>query len=333
MRVTTHAHVCRTGVLDDIRERLLHDAVQRRLDIGREPLLAEPDLDQHVEPAFLADRLAEPANSGLEAEVVQRRRPQLDGEPAHVLERPHDEAAQLGRSCLGGFRTFGALDGREAEQDRGERLTGFVMELAGKPSPLRLLRLYRPAQRVPPHAARVLDCDRGLRGEHRDDLLVLCGEASSRLFLGQVEIPERDSPRHHRHAEEAVHRRMVGREADRSRIARQVVEAQRPRVGDQHTEDPPAPGKVADRDPGGLVEAMGDEALELAARAVDYPEGRVACVGQLGGDPDERLEDRVERELRGDRDSRLDERAASLIGVHGKIQPVCNMAVTTGRHT
>ena len=115
-----------------------------------------------------------------------------------------------------------------------------------------------------------------------------------------------------------MHRRMVRREADRARVAGEVVEAQRPRVLDQDTQDPAAARKVADRRPGRVVEPVGHEPLELAAGAVDHAERRVARAGQLGGDPDERLQDGVERQLRGDRDAGLDERAPSVVAVHAR---------------
>ena len=65
----------------------------------------------------------------------------------------------------------------------------------------------------------------------------------------------------------------------------------------------------------------GDEALQLVAAAVDHAERRVARAGQLGGDPDQGLQDGVERQLRGDRDSGLDEPPPPLIAVHAAIQP------------
>ena len=65
-----------------------------------------------------------------------------------------------------------------------------------------------------------------------------------------------------------------------------------------------------------LTDTEGHEALECMAISVDHPERRVARPRQLGRNPDQGLEDGVEGQLRGDRDSGLDEPPASLIAVH-----------------
>ena len=96
--------------------------------------------------------------------------------------------------------------------------------------------LARPAGRRLVEA-RVLDRHRSLAGEQRDELLVLVGEVLAALLLGEVEVAVGDAAQHDRHAEEAVHRWMSGREADRTRILGQVVQPQRLRLADQHAED------------------------------------------------------------------------------------------------
>ena len=70
-----------------------------------------------------------------------------------------------------------------------------------------------------------------------DRFLVLVGEVGAALLLGQVEVAVGDAAEHDRHAEERAHRRMAGREPDRARVRREVVQAQRRRVADQHAED------------------------------------------------------------------------------------------------
>ena len=167
LRVSTMLTCSASRVLDHVRQRLLHDAVERRLDVGREPLPAEPRLDLHVERPAFAHGLAEPAERGLEAEVVEGRRAQLDREPPHVLQRLDDELAQRAGGGVGSLGALRPLDRCQAEQDRRQRLAGLVVELAREPPPLDLLGLHRPPQRVPLHAARVLDRDRRLRREKR----------------------------------------------------------------------------------------------------------------------------------------------------------------------
>ena len=62
------------------------------------------------------------------------------------------------------------------------------------------------------------------------------------------------------------------------------------------------------------VDAGGDESLEVRARGVDHAERRVARAGQLRRGLDELLQQRVERELRAERDARVDERAQAVAG-------------------
>ena len=85
----------RLGVLGDVRQRLLDDAVERGLDLGGSrptPRRLEVDRDARL----LGEALREPLERGDEPEVVERFRPQLDGQPANVLERRDDTFAQVG---------------------------------------------------------------------------------------------------------------------------------------------------------------------------------------------------------------------------------------------
>src|SRR5204862_6217201 len=104
-----------------------------------------------------------------------------------------------------------------------------------------------------------------------------------------------------------THRRMPGRKADRARILADLVEAQRPRVADQHAEDAAARRQVADLPPRLRVDAGGDEALEARAAGIEYAESGISGTRQRGRGLDHLLEHRVERELRAERDARLDE--------------------------
>ena len=131
-------------------------------------------------------------------------------------------------------------------------------------------------------------------------------------LLGQVEVAVGDSAEHDRDAEEGAHRRVVRREADRARILGDVVQAQRLRLADEHAEDAAPARQVADRGMGLLVDAGGEEPLEALARAIDDAERRVARFGQLGGRLGEALEQRVERELGGERDPGVDQDAQPL---------------------
>ena len=53
------ADVRRLRVLDDVRERLLHDPVERRLDLGRQPLVPEVRLEVDPDAGLLPERLGQ----------------------------------------------------------------------------------------------------------------------------------------------------------------------------------------------------------------------------------------------------------------------------------
>ncbi len=72
-----------------------------------------------------------------------------------------------------------------------------------------------------------------------------------------------------------------------------VGEAQRPRLLDQQSEHATAAGQVADSPSRLLVDAAGDEALQLLAVAVEHAERRVPRPGQLAGDLEHPLEDHL----------------------------------------
>ena len=75
------------------------------------------------------------------------------------------------------------------------------------------------------------------------------------------------------------------------------------------------------------------EPFELPAGAVDHSERRIARVGQLGGDPNERPEDGVKGQLGGDRNPGLDKGASSVMDVHAQIQHVYETLVAVYRQT
>ena len=181
------------------------------------------------------------------------------------------------------------------------------------PTSCKRLELARPAGRGLVEA-RVLDRHRRLSGEERDELLVLVREVLAALLLGEVEVAVGDAAQQDRHAEEAAHRRMSRREADRARILREVVQPQRPRLADQHPEDAAPARQVADLRAQVVVDAVGDELLQLDPVRVDHAERGIASAGQLGRGLHEPVEQRVERQLRGDGESRREQRTQPPFG-------------------
>ncbi len=130
--------------------------------------------------------------------------------------------------------------------------------------------------------AGVLDGHPGGGGQRLHDDLVVGGEVAAAAFLGQVQVAEHLVPDPHRHAQEGVHRGVVGREAVGVHVLADVVQPDRARVPDQGAEHA-APGRqVADPLPGGLVDARVDELLQHPVGS-DHAERRVLRVGQPRG--------------------------------------------------
>ena len=78
-------------------------------------------------------------------------------------------------------------------------------------------------------------------------------------------------------------------------------QTQRPRLADQHPEDPAAAGQLADRAMGVLVDTGREEALEALAPLVEHADGRVARARQLARDLEQALEHRLGIELGDER--------------------------------
>ncbi len=204
----------------------------------------------------------------------------------------------------------------------------------GVPDFVQILELTRPASgRLV--QARVLDGDGGLRREQCHELLVLSREVRAALLLGQVEIPESDASQHDRDAEKGVHRGVVRGEADGAGILRDVVQPERCCLPDEHAENPPSSWEIADGSVGLRIDSVGEESLQLRPGWVDHPKRGVTCSGQHAGGLDQLLQDRVERELRGERDARLEQRSQPVLPVvnrHGAYSTVAEWSVAqTGR--
>jgi hypothetical protein len=83
-------------VLRDVRQRLLDDAVERRLHLARQPFVPELDLEMYRDRCMLAVGVHEAFECGRQAEVVESGRPELDRQSPDILKRGHDELAQGG---------------------------------------------------------------------------------------------------------------------------------------------------------------------------------------------------------------------------------------------
>ena len=179
-------------------------------------------------------RGVELAGGGLDHEVGALA--QLD----HHRARRDERAPALGDELEDALQVGLAADGA---RDRGRRLEG------GHGA----LELVAAAAHVAVQA-RVLDRDRRPAGEDDERLLVGLVELAA-LLLGEVEVAVGLAADEDRHAEEAVHRRVVERKAVGLRVLADVAQPQRPRLGDQHPEDAVAARQLADRRVRGVVDA------------------------------------------------------------------------------
>ena len=178
-----HAHPRGPGVLDHVRQRLLDDPVEGGLDRRRQPFLAQHRLELDRDRGLLGEGLGQALERGHEPEVVERLRAELDGEAPHVVERLDEQRAQARRRLARPGLVLGLLDRPQAEQHRGERLAGLVVQLARQPAPLELLRVDDARDRVARDPRREVGRDRGARGEGLGEAQVLLREAGVRAAL------------------------------------------------------------------------------------------------------------------------------------------------------
>src|SRR5581483_11212770 len=105
------------------------------------------------ERALLADHARQAFERRREAEVVERRGPELDRQPADVAERRVDKLANHRERLLADL----ALERLQAEEDRRERLPCLVVQLARQPAAFGLLPFEERENGTAPDALRQLD--------------------------------------------------------------------------------------------------------------------------------------------------------------------------------
>ena len=167
------------------------------------------------------------------------------------------------------------------------------------------LRLGAAARRVLVEASVLDRQGRPVREHHRRRLVRLVERPPG--LLGQVQVAPRLAADHHRHAQEAPHRRVVGREPVRARMGAHVVESQRRRVADQLAEHAVAAREVPDRLALGAIDAASDEPLEPAPVLVEDADRRIARPGELARHPQQLFEHRVDLQLRHQASSGLEQ--------------------------
>jgi hypothetical protein len=130
-----------TRVTADVRQRLLEDAVERGLHVLGEHVGIALALEADLDAGAGREALQLGFDRGHQPVVVERARAELAGQVQELLHRLVHEQLQLGdlRHVHGGAVLGQRL---EAQQDGGERLVHFVVEVAGKAAALLLLRAH-----------------------------------------------------------------------------------------------------------------------------------------------------------------------------------------------
>ena len=145
-----------------------------------------------------------------------------------------------------------------------------------------------------------------------DELHVLVREVATSRLLGEIEIPVDDAPYANRNSEERPHGWVARREADGPRILGQVVKPERSRVPDDGAEDPAPERRLAELGPRSLVDPGRDEALEPEPALVEDTQRRIPRSGDRSDRVDNALEQIVERQLRAERDARVDQATKTI---------------------
>ena len=163
----------RVGVLDGVRQRLLRDPIEHRLDLARQVETLALYGDRERRAVGHAQPFREALERRSETDVIEHRRTQLDGQAANALEGVQDELANGRHRLLPRAR----LEPAQGEQDRGERLPGLVMQLARQARSLALLARDDRAHRLAPDPAREIDRGRRAVGERLGQPEVIVAEA------------------------------------------------------------------------------------------------------------------------------------------------------------
>ena len=132
-------------VLDDVRQRLLHDPVERGLDLRRQALVAEPRLEVDGELGSarrsVAARRSSAGTSPKSSSALGRSSTARRRTSCSVATTSSRSAAVAVAGVVGLDHVVEVL---EPEQDRRQRLPGLVVQLAREPRALELLQRRRP---------------------------------------------------------------------------------------------------------------------------------------------------------------------------------------------
>ena len=135
---------------DDVGEGFLQHAIQRGFDRGRQPTLAERQMQVDLSASsLLAPGVEQVLDRGLDAEIVERGRANLPGQPVDLATDIGGQALDGGDALPAARHVGGSL--ADAVQPSCSRVRDWperVVQLAGDSQPLGFLVLDGPAQHL-----------------------------------------------------------------------------------------------------------------------------------------------------------------------------------------
>jgi len=137
----SHGNVSRPGMPRDIGQRLLHDAKARDLDVGVQGEVGAVGNKLTDEPRPLGLLVYVPAQRRGEPKVIEDRRPEIQGELAHLLQRVVHQPDRVSQSPPPGGRFRTQLYRFEIDLHCAQYLANLIVQLVGDAAPLALLRL------------------------------------------------------------------------------------------------------------------------------------------------------------------------------------------------
>ena len=142
----------------NINQAFLHKAEERRLQLGRQALLA-PQVQLNGDATSLSEAVHVPAKGRAETQFVQqggmqeiRNGAQFVGDQSRVFDGGRQAARHLGIP----YAHF-ALDARKLEFQRGQRLSSAVVQVAGNAAPFVILHAQQPSRQTAQIAIALLE--------------------------------------------------------------------------------------------------------------------------------------------------------------------------------
>ena len=162
----------------------MRDPEERGFDVGRQTLTGRKiHVQRDFWSALLLQTSAQVFQSGVKTELIERRRAELERQPADLLKRAPGCFSQGGRCLLGLRERRRFVDRCQAKEDGGERGARFVVQLPRDPAPFDLLAFENRVDRFTRHAFREVNGEGGASAERLSEPKVIVCEAGIGVLL------------------------------------------------------------------------------------------------------------------------------------------------------